>query len=252
MCSLQCIQGYFIASSRSGTFWPACLVYSHFWSVSGLTVRVQELFLPQRSSEVRYWECRLAPSLRLAANRFALLACDLRAWSSVSHFMLTTPLKYQLSLQLFVHGWLLAFLGWTCLRPVNDKHDQNFAVKPVALMIKSVEFCVSKIYIRVSLLSDLDWFWSSKRQNNCSHISRWTQLYLILHQSCFSLKSDHQDLYFLCSSAEEWSSSHLLRSVYFFISRSASHYMSGSCTSHLTKTYYWRYWVTADIYGFLL
>ncbi len=51
--------------------------------------------------------------------------------------------------------------------------------------------------------------------------SYWTeaaQLYLILHQSCFSLKSDHQDLlrsvcfqklYFHCSSAEEWSSSHI-------------------------------------------
>ncbi len=38
------------------------------------------------------------------------------------------------------------------------------------------------------------------------------QLYLILHQSCFSLKSDHQDL---------------LRSVYFFISQSL-HYMFGS------------------------
>ncbi len=44
------------------------------------------------------------------------------------------------------------------------------------------------------------------------------QLYLILHQSCLSLKSDHQDLlrsvcfqklYFHCSSAEEWSSSHI-------------------------------------------
>ncbi len=23
-------------------------------------------------------------------------------------------------------------------------------------------------------MSNLDWFWSSKRQNNCSHISRWT------------------------------------------------------------------------------
>ncbi len=39
-----------------------------------------------------------------------------------------------------------------------------------------------------------------KRQNNCSRISRSTlseaaQLYLILHQSCFSLKSDHQMIF---------------------------------------------------------
>ncbi len=67
---------------------------------------------------------------------------------------------------------------------------------------------------RVLFLSDLDWFWSSKRQNNWSHISRSTlseaaQLYLILHRSCFSLRSDHQMIfsYVHCSSAEEWSSS---------------------------------------------
>ncbi len=91
-------------------------------------------------------------------------------------------------------------------------------------------------------MSDLDWFWSSKRQNNCSHISRSTlseaaQLYLILHQSCFTLRSDHQDLYF------HWMIfiTHLLRSLYLFISQSALHYMCGSFTSHLTKTYYWRY-----------
>ncbi len=35
--------------------------------------------------------------------------------------------------------------------------------------------------------------------------------------------------------------SHLLRSVCFFISQSALHYMFGSFTSHLTKTYYCRY-----------
>ncbi len=67
-----------------------------------------------------------------------------------------------------------------------------------------------------------------------SNISRWTlteaaQLYLILHQSCFSLKSDHQDL---------------LRSVCYFISQSALHYMFGSFTSHLTQTDYWRYRAT--------
>ncbi len=38
--------------------------------------------------------------------------------------------------------------------------------------------------------------------------------------------------------------SHLLRSLYFFISQSALHYMFGSFTSHLTKTYYWRYRAT--------
>ncbi len=68
---------------------------------------------------------------------------------------------------------------------------------------------------RVFLLSNLG---STKLQNNCSRISRWTlseQLsFTLLHQSCFSLKSDHQDLlrsvyYFHCSSAEEWSSSHI-------------------------------------------
>ncbi len=41
--------------------------------------------------------------------------------------------------------------------------------------------------------------------------------------------------------------SHLLRSLYFFISQSALHYMFGSFQSHLTKTYYWRYRVTTDI-----
>ncbi len=91
----------------------------------------------------------------------------------------------------------------------------------------------------------------------------WTeaaQLYLILHQSCFSLKFDHQDLlrnvcfqklYFHCSSAEEWSSSHIFWGA--FISSSlnhhwiALHYMFGSFQSHL-KTYYWRYRVTTHFY----
>ncbi len=86
--------------------------------------------------------------------------------------------------------------------------------------------------------------WTGFDQNNCSHISRSTlseaaQLYLILHRSCFTLRSDHQMIF----TFTEWSSSHLLRSVSFFISQSALHYMFGSFTSHLTKTYYWRYWV---------
>ncbi len=66
------------------------------------------------------------------------------------------------------------------------------------------------------------------------------------------LKSDHQDLlrnicfqklYFHCSSAEEWSSSHIFWGA--FISSSlnqhwiALHHMFESFQSHLTKTYYW-------------
>ncbi len=83
---------------------------------------------------------------------------------------------------------------------------------------------------RVFLLSNLDWFWSSKHQNNCSHISRWTltglkqlsftwfSVNLFFLEKSVRLKSDHQDLlrnvcfqklYFHCSSAEEWSSSHI-------------------------------------------
>ncbi len=74
--------------------------------------------------------------------------------------------------------------------------------------------------------------------------SYWTeaaQLYLILHQSCFSLKSDPQDLlrsvcfqklYFHCSSAEEWSSSHIFWGSlnHHWI---ALHYMCESFQSHL-------------------
>ncbi len=70
----------------------------------------------------------------------------------------------------------------------------------------------------------------------------WTeaaQLYLILHQSCFSLKSDHQDLlrsvclqklYFHCSSAEEWSSSHIFWGA--FISSSLNQHCI-ICLDHL-------------------
>ncbi len=71
---------------------------------------------------------------------------------------------------------------------------------------------------------NLDWFFSSKHQNNCSNISRLKQLgftwFSINHflEKSVRLKSDHQDLlrsvcfqklYFHCSSAEEWSSSHI-------------------------------------------
>ncbi len=76
----------------------------------------------------------------------------------------------------------------------------------------------SSLYAVKSLL-----IFINKRKSNFDIVSNtyWTeaaQLYLILHQSCFSLKSDHQDLlrsvcfqklYFHCSSAEEWSSSHI-------------------------------------------
>ncbi len=69
-------------------------------------------------------------------------------------------------------------------------------------------------------VSNLDWFWSRKRQNNCSHISRWTltglkQLsftwFSINHQSMSQIWSSgsFEKLYFHCSSAEEWSSSHI-------------------------------------------
>ncbi len=87
--------------------------------MAGVTVRVQELFLPQRSSEVRYCECRLAPSLRLAANRFALLACDLRGGRSPQPGapLLRQPLHANYTAQIpaqattVVHGRLLVFLG---------------------------------------------------------------------------------------------------------------------------------------------
>ncbi len=95
--------------------------------------------------------------------------------------------------------------------------------------------------------------------------SYWTeaaQLYLILHQSCFRKVSVSQiwssgsfeerlfpeALLSLFLSGGMIFISHLLRSVYFFISQSALHYMFGSFQSHLTKTYYWRYRVTTDIY----
>ncbi len=71
----------------------------------------------------------------------------------------------------------------------------------------------------------------------------WTeaaQLYLILHQSCFSLKSDHQDLLRSFTFTVPQRRNDLLRSLYFFISQSALHYMFGSFTSNLTETYYWR------------
>ncbi len=76
----------------------------------------------------------------------------------------------------------------------------------------------------------------------------WTeaaQLYLILHQSCFSLKSDHQDLLrsFTFTVPQRRNDLHLTSSEepLLFISQSALHYMFGSFQSHLTETYYWRY-----------
>ncbi len=84
----------------------------------------------------------------------------------------------------------------------------------------------------------------------------WTeaaQLYLILHQSFF-IKIIESQIWSSGSSEEHLFPeallslflsggmifiSHLLRSVYFFISQSALHHMFGSFQSHLTKTYYW-------------
>ncbi len=84
----------------------------------------------------------------------------------------------------------------------------------------------------------------------------WTeaaQLYLILHQSFF-IKIIESQIWSSGSSEEHLFPeallslflsggmifiSHLLRSVYFFISQSALHHMFGSFQSHLTKIYYW-------------
>ncbi len=74
----------------------------------------------------------------------------------------------------------------------------------------------------------------------------WTeaaQLYLILHQSCFSLKSDHQDLLrsFTFTVPQRRNDLHLTSSeepLFLHFSFSIGlHYMFGSFTSHLTKTY---------------
>ncbi len=59
---------------------------------------------------------------------------------------------------------------------LNLSHTQS---PPCLLsLVDSLEFLSSKssfsVIVHVSLVSNLDWFWSSKRQNNCSHISRWT------------------------------------------------------------------------------
>ncbi len=102
----------------------------------------------------------------------------------------------------------------------------------------------------VFLLSNLDWFWSSKRQNNCSHISRWTlsglkQLsftwFSINHVlvsnliiRSFEERLFPEALHSLFLSGGMIFISHLLRSVYFFISQSALHYMFGSSQSNLT------------------
>ncbi len=116
------------------------------------------------------------------------------------------------------------------------------------------------------LLSNLDWFWSSKRQNNCSHISDehlldWSSSALFDSPSIFYL---FFFFFWKISASQIWSSgsfeerlfpeallslflsggmifiSHLLRSVYFFISQSALDCIAlyvWIITSHLTKTY---------------
>ncbi len=80
------------------------------------------------------------------------------------------------------------------------------------------------------------WFWSSKRQNNCSHISRWTLTGL--KQLSFTWFSINHVLVSNLIIRIFWGAllslflsggmifiSHLLRSLYFFISQSALHYM---------------------------
>ncbi len=108
------------------------------------------------------------------------------------------------------------------------------------------------MYKRPASVSNLDWFWSSKRQNNCSHISRWTLTGL--KQLSFTWFSINHVLVSNLIIRIFWGAllslflsggmifiSHLLRRRYFFISQSALHYMFGSFTSHLTETYYCRY-----------
>ncbi len=113
---------------------------------------------------------------------------------------------------------------------------------------------------RVFLLSKLDWFFSRLKKRLKQLGFTWFSINHLLEKSV-RLKSDHQDLlrsvcfqklYFHCSSAEEWSSSHIFWGA--FISSSlnqhciALHYMFGSFQSHLTKTNYWRKRVMTDIY----
>ncbi len=87
---------------------------------------------------------------------------------------------------------------------------------------------------RVFLLSNLDWFWSSKRQNNCSHISRWTLSGL--KQLSFTWFSINHVLVSNLIIRIFWGAllslflsggmifiSHLLRRLYFFISQLALH-----------------------------
>ncbi len=120
-------------------------------------------------------------------------------------------------------------------------------IKPAVLYL----ICTStSVQLQLVLhVSNLDLFWSSKRQNNCSHISRWTLTGLKqLGFTWFSsnhfleksvrLKSDHQDLlrsvcfqklYFHCSSAEEWSSSHIFWGAF----------ISSSLNQHWIALYVW-------------
>ncbi len=83
-----------------------------------------------------------------------------------------------------------------------------------------------------------------KCQNNCSRISRWTlseaaRLFLILHQPCFSLKFDHQDLLrSVCLLSLNYL--HLI----FWGALFLDHYMY--------IWYYWRYRAMTDIYAVLL
>ncbi len=58
----------------------------------------------------------------------------------------------------------------------------------ISSSVLSSQSCVQRLLLE----SDLDWFWSSTRQSYLQINTFWR---LILHQSCFSLKSDPQDLY---------------------------------------------------------
>ncbi len=175
------------------------------------------------------------------------------------------------------------------LNKLGPLNDQNFAVKSVShnllrvfcRLIDSLEVFLSSkssfSVIVLQLLLHVSFYCricTDFSQVNVritvvifpdEHLLDWSSSALLDSPSIIfllkslSLKSDHQDLlrnicfqklYFHCSSAEEWSSSHIFWGA--FISSSlnqhciALHHMFGSFTSHLTKTYYWRYRVMTD------
>ncbi len=117
-----------------------------------------------------------------------------------------------------VRLWLLTKTGSTVatLAAMNEWMQWSTAVRLAnssSWKKRNNQKDVSRLHLKIKLA--LNWFWSSKRQNNCSHISRWTltglkQLsftwFSINHvlEKSVRLKSDHQDP---------------LRNVYFFISQ---------------------------------